>query len=161
MLTNKRSATEILIGIVCISFSVTCRLVCKPLGNNLSLLQVNTAPFSQILATYFDSITDRLQSLKSFNVMRYEDVDKTHLGLCWSYGWFCLCLSSVANTGVQLCAVFEVSAGAGARMPSYLSSACSEELPGSLHTQSHGDSLYEKIINDPGFWVYCSSELRE
>lgn len=61
--------------------------------------------------------------------------------------------------GVQLCAVFEVSAGA--RMPSYLSSACSEEQPGSLHTQSHGDSLYEKIINDPGFWVYCSPELRE
>lgn len=57
-------------------------------------------------------------------------------------------------------AVFKVSTEAGARIPSYMSSPRSEELQGSLHTQSYGDSLYEKIINDPGFWVYYSPKLR-
>lgn len=58
---------------------------------------------------------------------------------------------SEQTAGVQFgSAVFKVSTEAGARMP-YLSSPCSEELPSSLHTKSHGDSLYEKTINDPDF----------
>lgn len=115
LLANKRSANEMLIGIVCISFSITWRLVSKPLWNNLCLLQINTAPFSEILATYFDSIAVRLQLLKSFDVMRYEDVSKTHQAFtrpCWVYAGlrtsFVCAWVQWANTwsSVWLCCIY-------------------------------------------------------